>query len=128
MVFFIFFYKPIFFITKNFWVKIFCFLFKNFYSFSFLFTYNNWRIFFNNASFFICYFFILEPRKFVWSIDISLIIVTIGFFITLVASSLPPNPVSNIVKSAGFFLKAKKAAAVVISKNVIFWFWFTLNC
>ena len=39
--------------------------------------------------------------------------------LTLVASNLPPRPVSNIVKSAGFFLKAKKAAAVVISKKVI---------
>ena len=45
--------------------------------------------------------------------------VTIGFFIILVASNLPPRPVSNIVKSAGFFLKAKNAAAVVISKKVI---------
>ena len=42
------------------------------------------------------------------------------FLITLVASNLPPSPTSKIFKSALFLLKIKKAAAVIISKNVIF--------
>jgi len=50
--------------------------------------------------------------------------VTIGFFIILVASNLPQRHVSNIVKSSGFFLKAKKADAVVISKKVIGYLYF----
>ena len=39
--------------------------------------------------------------------------------IILVASSLPPNPVSIIFISLGFLKKDISAAAVVISKNVI---------
>ena len=42
-----------------------------------------------------------------------------GFLITLVASNLPPRPVSIINMSDFSLLKAKKAAAVVISKKVI---------
>ena len=38
---------------------------------------------------------------------------------TLVASSRPPSPTSRITASAGCSAKARKAAAVVISKNVI---------
>ena len=45
--------------------------------------------------------------------------------ITFVASNLPPNPVSNIKKSALVFANNKKAATVVISKNVIGFLWFT---
>ena len=42
-----------------------------------------------------------------------------GFSTTLVASSLPPRPVSSSSKSAGDSAKARKAAAVVISNSVI---------
>jgi len=40
------------------------------------------------------------------------------FFITLVASYLPPKPVSNNTISAGNFENAKNAATVVASKKV----------
>ena len=49
----------------------------------------------------------------------GVITVNAGFFIMLVASSLPPSPVSRITTSAGTLANARKAAAVVISKNVI---------
>ena len=42
-----------------------------------------------------------------------------------VASNFPPNPVSRIKKSALYLAKRTKAAAVVISKKVIGFFWFT---
>ena len=48
-------------------------------------------------------------------------VITLQIFssIIFVASNLPPKPVSRISKSEFTLLKAKNAAAVVISKNVI---------
>ena len=48
-----------------------------------------------------------------------MIIDSIGFSITLVASNSPPRPTSSIVKSAFDREKARSAAQVVISKKVI---------
>ena len=64
-------------------------------------------------------FLILLPRKFIWSIEIGVITLQRVFFITFVASNLPPKPVSNRIISALFLLNARKADAVVISKKVI---------
>ena len=61
----------------------------------------------------------LSPRKLTWSIEIGVIAVASGFSTTLVASSLPPRPVSSSSKSAGVSAKARKAAAVVISNSVM---------
>jgi len=53
------------------------------------------------------------------------VIILISFlWIILVASNLPPKPVSRIKKSALYFENSTKAAAVVISKKVIGLFWF----
>ena len=53
------------------------------------------------------------------------VIILISFlWIILVASNLPPKPVSRIKKSALYFEKRTKAAAVVISKKVIGFFLF----
>ena len=48
-----------------------------------------------------------------------MIAVTAGRRTTLVASSRPPSPTSSSTMSAGVRAKARKAAAVVISKKVI---------
>ena len=44
------------------------------------------------------------PKTSVWSLDIFVITTAFGF-ITFVASSLPPNPVSKTALSTFFFLK-----------------------
>jgi hypothetical protein len=54
-----------------------------------------------------------------WSNETGVITETSGGLITLVASSRPPMPTSSSVRSAGVRAKARKAATVVISKNVI---------
>ena len=51
--------------------------------------------------------------------EIGVITLQRVFFITFVASNLPPKPVSNRIISALFLLNARKADAVVISKKVI---------
>ena len=51
--------------------------------------------------------------------EIGVIAVRTGLATTLVASSLPPSPVSSNSRSAGVSAKARKAAAVVISNRVI---------
>ena len=60
---------------------------------------------------------IVFPKYSVWSKLIEVITLTIGLSTAFVESSLPPIPVSNITKSTDFFLKYKKAAAVIISKK-----------
>ena len=62
---------------------------------------------------------IVSPRNSLWSMEIGVIIDSIGFLITFVASNSPPRPTSSIVKSALDLEKASSAAQVVISKKVI---------
>ena len=62
---------------------------------------------------------IVLPRYSVWSNPILVIIQSFFLSIMLVASNLPPNPVSIILISLGFLWNAINAAAVVISKKVI---------
>ena len=59
------------------------------------------------------------PKKSIWSIEILVIIVKSGLFITLVASKRPPKPVSIIATSALVLDINKKAIHVNISNWVI---------
>ena len=59
------------------------------------------------------------PKKFIWSIEIGVIIEHKELFIIFVASYFPPKPVSNNTRSESILEKARNAAAVVISKKVI---------
>ena len=69
----------------------------------------------------------VEPKKCSWSKEISVIIEAITLGTTFVASSLPPRPTSKSSISALILENAKKAAAVVNSKNVISWLLLTLS-
>ena len=81
-------------------------------------------LFFIIPSFSVAIFFKVFPRNSSWSKPIAVIMLKNLFGIIFVASSLPPNPVSRIKKSALYCAKRTNAAAVVISKKVIGLFWF----
>ena len=60
----------------------------------------------------------VSPRNFIWSYPMEVMTDTRVFFIILVASSLPPIPVSSTTISHFFSLKYQKARAVSASKAV----------
>ena len=59
----------------------------------------------------------LSPRMSLWSKEMGVIAVILGFT-TFVESSLPPRPTSITAKSTFSFAKCVNAIAVVVSKNV----------
>ncbi len=61
---------------------------------------------------------IVFPSILVWSSPIEVMIDKVGRVMTLVASNLPPRPVSKTTTSTLLASKYENASAVVISKKV----------